>query len=212
VRFGSGPEPKSGPTQRTRRFGRRPPWPREDLLRAAASAPWLTGRQCPSSRVSSPMAHGPSVCHHAPTVSSPRAIRVSSPESSGSQFPDDRRPTFRAGVSGPARGPSRPYVGRVRVHVRDVRRRRAYGGSGTWPGPAAAVQRRAYPGPRPAAAEPHERPHQRGRPASSGPDPGPRHRHWGLLALAIENLVRTFAKRKKSLIVSCRKDSDTGRP
>jgi len=73
---------------RGRSAGDRPSRGREDLLRAAESAPWLTGRQCPSGRVSSPVAHGPSVCHLAPTVSSPRAIRVSSPEHTGSQFPD----------------------------------------------------------------------------------------------------------------------------
>ena len=166
MRFRSGPGPVSGPTQRTRRFGRRSPWLRDGLLRAAESSPWLTGRQCPSIRVSSPVAHGPSVPlnpslfpsgsravsgHHAPTVSSPAPSESVPPSTQAVSSPMTEGP--RSGLATPesrsAREPSRPYVARVRVRVRDVRRRWAYGESGTRPDPAAAVLRPSLARPSP---------------------------------------------------------------
>ena len=160
---------------RGRPFSKPPSLPRGSRAVSAPRAElvpqWLTGRQCVITRqLSVPLAPSESV--------PPSTQAVSSPMTDGPH----------SGPASPSRPGDRPGLTSAASESTCV----TSGGVGHTVSPARGPTRlrpyyaRALPGPRPAAAEPHGRPHQRGRPASSEPDPGPRHRHWGLLALAIE--------------------------
>ena len=137
------------------------------------SSPWLTSHQ----RSQFPAAHGQSV---------PRGSRaVSSRWLTGRQFPRSIPAGPLAGyfrVGAPCEGPAVPRRdprpgALVRCAARGRRTTRtAADSAGLRPGVRPGCRSRA-----------NVTPHYVRSPASSGPDPGPRHRHWGLLALAIES-------------------------
>ena len=176
--------------------------PRPTLLvppAAAVSSPRLTGRQYPG--VNPRKAHRPSV----PRVSSPWLTshqRSQFPAAHGQSVPRGSRAVSSRWLTGrqfPRSIPAGPLAGYFRVGAPcegpAVPRRDPRPGalvrcaaSGRRTTRTAADSAGLRPGVRPGCrSRANVTPHYVRSPASSGPDPGPRHRHWGLLALAIES-------------------------